>query len=760
MRKIKIIFVLVLVSLCFVLVINVNASGGQVPLSNTRVCPVAPATATVPAANAEATTTSGQTAAAAPTTKTSTSQQAQQTLTIGNTQFVLTETAQSQGYKISNGNVVDSQGKVVSSQLAANLLQQSQSTTTETPTAAITPVQAVTTNSPTTPSVQTVTTAPPVVSIGTTTGIATIPLDTNGDGKGDINFPNPGNIFTDNKITNLHDGVVTTESGNYFKAIPGGIQEVKYVNNKWVPVQGSKIIESNGVVIDTTTTTINSKGGATIKGATEELQNSLLLPEGSINPYIASHLSVDKNGELTLNGIVVSKISEDYVEAVNEKGEVNSIIVIGENNFVNTNGNVIMYDKNGAPLPNVPTLKDAKCDANGCTGKTGILGEDIKVEFTENGAIFKTDNGNVISREVTKEGVIVYDSGGPSEIRYFNGDYGTYQNHDTTLLRRYNSDGQLVQYGTGQDILTIFPTTDNQGNKITKWKDKDGNIIDESSLPDAAKTAVYWNNFWGGRTGYAKIGSTLQEADTIYNNFRFTNLFIDKWEFGGSKWIKDVDTVYAKYLGIEQPITSYYCDRWIANTDAPSTFAFGRGGIASAHIEGERSEYIDVNTSEKIYFYKITFSVTPSGALRDSDKILKFKVYYEPGEIPLKITQGVDGSNSVNLLGNSSEYRIDGTNMIVRQSHTSHDTVCLDFTGSKDDLDRTFASNLDKDYRLCNLLKPSNEKLPSDNYLGVADIITGRWSGKSKGNSNDDNTKDRTTDEHTPSAANTGQLED
>lgn len=203
-----------------------------------------------------------------------------------------------------------------------------------------------------------------------------------------------------------------------------------------------------------------------------------------------------------------------------------------------------------------------------------------------------------------------------------------------------------------------------------------------------------------------KAGTAIQEIESGAYNLRIFNTWLDKWD-GLQEWKSKVDNAFAKYyLGVD-PITSRICDTWDHQTDAPVNYALGINGLPAAHIEGERSATKGEDKNGNLvtaYVYKVSFAFDPANILVQSDDFLTANLFVRDTagvEHPVRIVEGVDGSDSLVVKGTSPEIRYSGNNIIVRIREGDYTQVCIRF-GPRDRISDLFKEYLDNEQDLCN----------------------------------------------------------
>ncbi|HIH39401.1 TPA: hypothetical protein HA219_01605 [Candidatus Woesearchaeota archaeon] len=217
------------------------------------------------------------------------------------------------------------------------------------------------------------------------------------------------------------------------------------------------------------------------------------------------------------------------------------------------------------------------------------------------------------------------------------------------------------------------------------------------------------------RERLSTAAGALGVFNEAYNNLKWANYYIDKWD-SMEAWQSKVDETFTRlYLGIE-PITSHLCSLWTVTTDSTSNIAFGEDGTASAHVEGVVVETREdpVNGVPVVVFqHRVTFSVSSS-------------VLINPKEAATIFVNLYTGNTKMNELGSYklgegvSEIGAQGESTLVAPSGKNYDLVCLRFTEMwkyKGDF-RTFIRKCpDKEGDcLCNRFGASGNTLPGGSW--------------------------------------------
>ena len=606
----------------------------------------------------------------------------------------------------------------------------------------------------------------PVSTIGSTTGFNKVSLTLS---TGPLNLYDP-----QDRLSSLPIRVMPIkESSDYL--LDYGDKVVYRVNSDGSRWDMVNVVRSDGVIssfdpIPTSTTMIRGSGYSIVENGKSNFYTSTGNGISNFNSAVADQLTVNKEGKIVTvdGGYVVNPQAKGIgYEAKDKEGNVvRDVKAVGDNYLLicrNGKDNCNFRSNVGKPVEGFPN---------------NMKSSDFKIE------------GNTISYSKTTyfEGgyfsssrITTFDTAkGEKTIELKSGDKfisRTVERPDRSRTVYEVKDGQVTTVSStfiGRDMVE-YRGQDGEVYKITvDPNNKDQFLVngnpDISKLPDDVRNAI-GNNLLQTDRGRKVIGipfklsfvNTFSEARKTYSAIAGNQYWLDKlgWEY---KWKSDIDKFFARnYLGTDE-IISRLCDKWAHNTALPSSIAYSEGGIAAAHIEGDKSPAcIEENGLKNcdVYIYKVTFYVS-SYILRDTKKQIEFEIiwYTDGGQrVPLELTENVAGTHKLKIGKDINEVAVTGNNMIVRFRKQNFQRVCLDFGGSGSDLDGTFRSNLIGS-QLCNEFndKPT-EEIPGFSATGAdfMNSIIPRYSSGGK-DAEDSSTPGGASQPSNPSVQNTGTL--
>lgn len=440
--------------------------------------------------------------------------------------------------------------------------------------------------------------------------------------------------------------VDNTETGNTEKTIPlrfGSPVELGEDKNQFRPItsaNGLYILDENGDR-KPDDTNVYDKSGELIMGTelTEDGRLSILLDEKTNKILI-----VDGRGEAFENG----KSMGTSFQLI-DKPLVSYTLRV--------DGKTVIYGSTGEVL-----TKDGKAYANGAW-----------MDYSDGKKVFHNRFGGIVEGAISDErgGYYLQEQVGDLKEKiwlHHNADgsvYGEQGVIDTTYV--FAKEEQDGDYSKLIDVRTYEQCVDR-----SICKDGEGRIVygvTGEEVPEDEQEKLFKDSLNIGGFGWRHFGDAVDTWIGLTSN-RYFSLFYSDWETDYYKALKEQEFIGAALGGIEG-VSGALCERPIIDVETSGGSFSPVGGGSFAHIESERTEFMNVSDPALTRLYQYTFSMEVSPA--DCDMIVQ----------PTIINTGETGTPvKKNLVKNMPELKKGNSTFTYRASVKTknyYDKVCLEF---------------------------------------------------------------------------------